>query len=61
MNISIFLLSLILGRLLYRWGYYYYWLLKPKKNEYLVSQMTKEEYKQMEKEVLEMLAERKNK
>ena len=60
MNISIFLLSLILGRLVYRWGYYY-WSLKPKKDEYLISGLSKEEYQQMEKKVKEMLAERENK
>ena len=33
---------------------------KQEQNEYLINQMTKEEYKQIEKKVLEKLAERKN-
>lgn len=33
---------------------------KQEQNEYLINQMTKEEYKQIEKKVLEKLTERKN-
>ena len=33
---------------------------KQEQNEYLINQMTKEEYKQIEKKVLEKLAEREN-
>lgn len=59
MTITEFLLGLLLISSVYR--LYHNWSLKRRKNEYLISNFSKEEYQQMEKEVLEMLAERKNK